>query len=69
MWEQIRALIATKQPASYDRAVELLVDLRDASAAPEREPHFRTQFDALCAEHARKPSFLTKLRRAGLPAR
>jgi hypothetical protein len=67
VWKEIRALVATKKPASYDRAVELLVDLRDVSATQSRESNFRTQLDAICAEHARKASFISKLRRAGLP--
>ena len=33
VWKEIDSLIATKQPGSYDRAVGLLVDLRDAAAA------------------------------------
>jgi hypothetical protein len=67
VWKQIGELIATKQPASYDRAIELLVDLRDLAAAQGRESDFQQRLDALCAEHARKPSLITKLRRAGLP--
>ncbi|HEY0372860.1 MAG TPA: hypothetical protein VGD79_12705, partial [Thermoanaerobaculia bacterium] len=67
VWTQIGALIATKQPASYDRAVDLLVDLRDVAAAQKRESNFQQQLDALSAEHARKPSLIAKLRRAGLP--
>ena len=66
VWKQIGALIATKQPASYDRAAELLVDLRDVAAGQSRESNFRQRLDALCAEHHRKPSLISKLRRAGL---
>lgn len=65
-WKQIRALIATRQPASYDSAVALLVDLRDVAAAQSHESNFRRQLDAFCAEHHRKPSLILKLRRAGL---
>lgn len=65
-WEEVQELIATKQPASYDRAAALLVDLRDVATAQMREPNFRQRLDALCAEHQRKPSLISKLRRAGL---
>lgn len=66
VWKEIRGLIATKQPASYDRAVALLGDLRDAAVAHGRESSFLSLLDALRTEHARKPSLLSKLQRAGL---
>jgi len=65
-WKEVQSLIATKQTASYDRAVALLVDLRDAARAHGGEPNFDRQLDTLQTEHARKPSLLEKLRRAGL---
>jgi hypothetical protein len=67
VWKQIQTLIATKQPASYDRTVELLVDLRDVAAVQNHESNFRHRLDAFGAEHTRKPSLLSKLRRVGLP--
>jgi hypothetical protein len=66
VWREIADLIATKQPASYDRAVGLLVDLREIAAAEGRESGFRDSFTALRMEHARKPSLIAKFERAGL---
>ncbi len=66
VWKEIDGLIATKQPASYDRAVGLLVDLRDLAAKESRESNFLGRLDLLRTEHARKPSFISKLQRAGL---
>lgn len=66
VWKEIHGLIATKQPASYDRAVGLLIDLRDAAAAQSRESSFLDRLDVLRTEHARKPSLISKLQRAGL---
>jgi hypothetical protein len=66
VWAQIDALIATKQPASYDRAVGLLVDLRDAAVAHDGESSFLGRLERLVLEHARKPSLLLKIHRAGL---
>lgn len=66
VWAEIDELIATKQPASYDRAVELLVDLRDLNAAHGHESNFLGRLEALRTEHARKPSLLAKIERAGL---
>jgi hypothetical protein len=66
VWEEIESLIATKQPASYDRAVGLLVDLRDAATAQGREQGFMNRFEILRQGHARKPSLLSKFHRSGL---
>lgn len=66
VWNEIQSLIATKQPASYDRTVVLLVDLRDVAEAQGRESNFQARLEALQTEHARKPSLISKMRRAGL---
>jgi hypothetical protein len=66
VWTEIQALIATKQPASYDRAVGLLVDLRDVAVARGDESDFLRRLEALGTEHARKPSLLAKIQSAGL---
>ncbi|HUP59157.1 MAG TPA: hypothetical protein VNA69_01925 [Thermoanaerobaculia bacterium] len=65
-WKEIQSLIATKQAASYDRAVDLLADLRDVATTQSREANFQSRLEALQTEHARKPSFISKLRRADL---
>jgi hypothetical protein len=65
VWDEIESLIA-KQPASYDRAVGLLIDLRDAAAAQGREEEFMNRFEILRKGHARKPSLLSKFQRSGL---
>jgi hypothetical protein len=67
VWREIQVLIATKQPASYDRAVGLLVDLRDAATTHGRESSFWAQLDLLRTEHARKPSLIARIRDSGLP--
>lgn len=66
VWSEIDELIATKQPASYDRAVGLLVDLRNVAAVHGGESNFPGRLEGLRTEHARKPSFLLKMQRAGL---
>ncbi|HEY0017527.1 MAG TPA: hypothetical protein VGC13_14545 [Longimicrobium sp.] len=63
-WGQVDALIASKQPKSYDRAVSLLKDLRDLAARDGREPAFAARLQALREAHAKKPSFLDRLRKA-----
>ncbi len=66
LWNQIETLIATKQPKNYDRAVELLVDLRDLAAREGKTEDFGARLDALRASQVRKPSLIERLRKAGL---
>ena len=66
LWNQIEDLIATRQPKSYDRAVELLVDLRDLAARKGKKEDFGSRLDALRVLQARKPAFIEKLRKGGL---
>jgi hypothetical protein len=66
LWNEIENLISTKQPKSYDSAVKLLVDLRDLAARKGKTDEFRAMIDAICVAHARKPSFIERLRKAGL---
>jgi len=66
LWNEVENLISTKQPKTYDSAVKLLVDLRDLAARKGRTDEFRARIDAICVAHARKPSFIERLRKAGL---
>jgi hypothetical protein len=65
LWENVASLIATKQPKSYDRAVNLLVDLRDL-ALRQGGGDFARRVDVLRTAHVRKPTFLERLHKAGL---
>lgn len=66
LWAEIESLIATKQPKSYDRAVEGLVDLRDLAARKGKTEEYCTRLEALRAAHARKPTLIERMRKAGL---
>jgi len=66
LWNGIDTLIATKQPKNYDQAVKLLVDLRDLAARKKGGGDFGLRITRLRQEHARKPSFIDRLDRAGL---
>ena len=66
IWEQVDALIGTKQPARYDEAVKLLCDLRDLALRDGRVPEVEARLLRLGEEHARKPSLIERLRRAEL---
>jgi hypothetical protein len=65
-WRRVDALIATRQPHNYEAAVDLLGDLREIGRRRGREAEATERILALRRTHARKPSFLARLRRAGL---
>jgi len=65
-WLEVDALIATKQPGRYDEAVKLLCDLRDLGLQRGRASEVEARLLRLCEEHAKKPSFLERMRKAGL---
>jgi hypothetical protein len=65
-WAQVDALIATKHPGRYDEAVKLLCDLRDLALRSSRASEFEQRLLRLSEEHAKKPSFLERLRKARL---
>jgi hypothetical protein len=65
-WSRVEAMIATRKPADYDAAVTLLTDLQ---ALAERDGHYDTftlRTIALRHTHARKPSLVERLNRAGI---
>jgi hypothetical protein len=66
LWARVDGLIGTRQPKNYDEAVSLLLDLRDLAQRGENDREFRMKLEALCLAHARKPSFIERLRKAGL---
>jgi len=66
LWNQVENLIATKLPKSYDRSVELLVDLRDLAARKGKKEDFGSRLAALRATHLRKPGFIARMQKAGL---
>ncbi|WP_432834101.1 hypothetical protein [Dactylosporangium sp. CA-092794] len=67
-WQQVAELIATKKPKEYDSAVELLTDLKALGERDGQREAFRGRMHQLRLEHARKPSLLDRLERAGLIA-
>jgi hypothetical protein len=61
-WAQVDALIETKKPAEYDRAIDLLGDLQDVV----EEAEFGRRVAELRVRHARKSSVMDRFDRAGL---
>jgi hypothetical protein len=65
-WSRVDALIATRKPAEYDAAVTLLTDLQALAERENRHRTFTLRLTALRQTHARKPSLLERLNRAGI---
>ena len=65
LWTEVDGLVATKQPKNYDQAVKILVDLRDL-AVRGKGGDFGLRIEALRKAQAKKPSFIERLRKAGL---
>lgn len=61
IWNQIEVLASEKKAKSYDRAIELLIDLSDL-AQRENSTDFSTRFNTLKQRHSAKSSFMQRLR-------
>ena len=66
IWKKVDELIDSKQPAKYDEAVKLLIDLRDLNKKTGKEKAFNKKLKTICENHRRKVSFLNRLQKAGL---
>ncbi|HKS46413.1 MAG TPA: hypothetical protein VJT49_15130 [Amycolatopsis sp.] len=65
-WSRVDALIATRKPADYAAAVTLLTDLQSLAEREDRDDAFTSRITALRQTHARKPSLIERLNRAGI---
>lgn len=65
-WQRVSVSLDTKKPAEYDKAVELLVDLRAVAERKNRRDVFERRFAQLRQQHLKKPSLLQRFDRAGL---
>jgi len=65
-WNQIAAHIQKRQPNEYDKAVTLLIDLRDLEVRQGRVDAFQSALGELRQEHAAKESLQRRLTKAKL---
>jgi hypothetical protein len=65
-WNQIATHIQKRQPNEYDKAVSLLIDLRDLAVRQGRVATFQSALGELRQEHAAKESLLRRLAKARL---
>lgn len=67
-WEEVRSLVALKQSNPYDRAVALLKNLHDLAERSDTVDAFDARVAAIRDAHSNKPSFIKRLKQAGLLA-
>lgn len=65
-WRRVEELIQTKLPKNYDEAVGLLRDLWELAERDKRRDQATARVRELRQRHARKPSLIARLDRAGL---
>lgn len=65
-WNQIAAHIQKRQPNEYDKAITLLIDLRDLAVRQGRVDAFQSALGELRQEHAAKESLQRRLTKAKL---
>lgn len=65
-WAEVDQLIATKQPKKYDEAVALLCDLRELAVRDGKDQEVSAHLKRIWTQHAGKPTFVSRLRKAGL---
>ena len=66
IWATVETLVATRQPKSYDEAVQHLADLRDLAEREGDQAEFKKRLGTLRTQHAAKKSLIDRLARGGL---
>jgi hypothetical protein len=66
IWKKVDEFIDSKQPAKYDQAVKMLVDLRDLNKKTGKEKAFNKKLKTICENHHRKMTFLNRLKKVGI---
>lgn len=64
-WRRVEMLVMTKRPADYDAAITLLKDLCEIGKRKGRSADVAERIRALRDAHAKKPSLLARLGKAG----
>ncbi|MGH3931892.1 MAG: hypothetical protein ACRDTF_18175, partial [Pseudonocardiaceae bacterium] len=65
-WHRVSVSLETKKPTEYDKAVQLLVDLRAVADRRNHRDVFDRRFTQLRQQHLTKPSLLQRFDRANL---
>jgi hypothetical protein len=67
VWRQVEDLIVMRNQRAYEEATALLADIGEIQAAAGRRDSFDRRIAELCARHAKKETFIERLRSVGLP--
>ncbi|MFO0926226.1 MAG: hypothetical protein U0736_04185 [Gemmataceae bacterium] len=67
LWRQVDQAIAARLPKEYDRAIEMLKDLRDLATRAGQAEGVTARIRALREQHQRKRTLLKRFDRANLP--
>jgi hypothetical protein len=65
-WSRVEAMIATRKPAEYDAAVNLLEDLKVVAERTDQASEFEARLSGVRARHQRKSSLMERIDQAGL---
>jgi hypothetical protein len=66
LWKEAEEQIETKKKPGYERAIEILKDLRDVAEKQGQQPAFQAQVLQLAQRHRTKGAFVKQMRGAGL---
>lgn len=66
IWTTVETLVATRQPKSYDQAVQHLSDLRDLAGLEDCQAGFKKRLAEFRNQHAAKKSLIDRLTKGGL---
>jgi hypothetical protein len=66
IWQEVVSLTEASRPSEYDRAVDLLKDLRDLGEQRGLLSRFEARLEDLRAQRVKKPAFLKRLVKARL---
>jgi len=65
-WEEVDTLIQQTQAKAYDKAVRLLLKLRELARYKEQEETFQQRLNHMCEQYCRRSALLRRLHEAGL---
>jgi hypothetical protein len=65
-WDEVEALLQKPQAKTYDRAVQLLVQLRDLAQYRDRYSAFQERLNQIYGQYSKRNAFVERLRRARL---
>lgn len=68
LWQEAEAAVTAKAARAYDRAVQILIELRDLAARDGQADAFAARVRALRQRHSTKRTFIDRVNKAGLPS-